>query len=149
MFRRVCILGLACAMAIAPQWCCCSLGTVMHRSTDGGMTIRGSTNHGSAVAAAPCCCCESTRAAAPLGEHDGDGTCPCRGKPRPWAQAAGDTAHVSFDTDSPWRDAGWLVAPLLPSEPIALIDSEHPPAALRPHRLAGRALLRAYCLLRC
>lgn len=135
--RTAVVLVSAVAVLAAPQWCCCALGVLPAAAPaeqarpDGG-----------------CCCCPAKSAvpACPAGAADHD-SCPCRSKPR---IAAADFGWSIGDAPPPAPSALDLRA--VGSTPWpAVPESDGPPVSLgrRPPARAGRALLRALCVLRC
>jgi hypothetical protein len=138
--RTIIALATAVAVIVGPQWCCCSLEALTP-------SIARQT------APAESCCCgpaaPTEQPACPDGAG-GRGSCPCRSKPR--------IAAVDF---------GWStvdpVCPMIPSGDHLLFFADVPmPWARQPvpavgrgrarggdAALAGRALLRALCVLRC
>jgi len=138
--RTIIALLTAVAVIAGPQWCCCSLDVLTPSSAR------------RTAPAEPCCCCPAApteQSPCPDGAG-GRGSCPCRSKPRIAA------ADFGWSTSDPF-------CPAMPSgdHPVFFADvpmpwAWHAGAAVAPSRdrggeaaLAGRALLRALCVLRC
>ena len=148
MVRRLLITALISASVLGPQWCCCSIGAV----------IQGAAGLAESAAAAPasqaCTCCaactEASRKAAAEDSAGRDGhSCPCREHRK---QAVANASSPLVAADSQGHAAAWWGIAIGPAhlavESAAVTPRGIAPPA-RPASLSGRALLRAYGILRC
>ena len=146
MVRRLLVTAIISASVLGPQWCCCSIGAV----------IQGAA--GLAVSAAPasqaCTCCaacnEATRKAAAEDSADRDGhSCPCREHRK---QAVADASSPPVAADPQGHAVAWSGIAIGPAL-LAVESAAATPLGIapshRPASLSGRALLRAYGILRC
>lgn len=144
MVRKILITALISASVLGPQWCCCSIGVV----------IQGAAGFTESAALAPasqaCVCCAActeafrTSTAEDSPERDGH-SCPCR-EHRKQAMASALCPLVNADAAAWW---GIAIGPApLAFESVAATPLGIAPSG-RPASLSGRALLRAYGILRC
>jgi len=144
MLRRILITALISASVLGQQWCCCSIGAV----------IQGAAGFAESAALAPapqaCACCaactEASRTSTAEDSPERDGhSCPCR-EHRKQAVANASCPLVKADA------AGWWGIAIEPA-PLAFESVAATPLGIapsgRPASLSGRALLRAYGILRC
>ncbi len=148
MVRRVLITALISASVLGPQWCCCSIGAV----------IRGAAGPAESAAAAPapqaceCCtaCTEASRIPAEKDSPERDGhSCPCREHRK---QVVANASCPLVAADSQGHAAAWGgiaigFAPLAVESAAVTLLGIAPSG--RPASLSGRALLRAYGIMRC
>ena len=144
MVRRFLITALISASVLGPQWCCCRIGAVIH----GAAGFAESAALAPASQACACCaaCIKASRTSTSEDSPERDGhSCPCREHRK---QAVANASYPLVDADAAaWWGIAIGLAPLA-FESVAATPLGIAPSG-RPASLSGRALLRAYGILRC
>lgn len=148
MVRRLLLTAIITASVLGPQWCCCSIGAVIQ----GAAGLVGSPALTPAPQACTCCaaCTEASRKAAADDSPDRDGhSCPCREHRK---QVVTGASYPLAAVDSQGSAAAWCGI-AIGAAPLAVENDVVAPSGIalsgRPASLWGRALLRAYGILRC
>lgn len=139
VFRHLIVLVICVALVVGQQCCCCVLAGGASTQRDDGC----------------CCCCAaaadplSTADAAPVPHQDDR---PCRCRDRGWSTAAANQASQSPSGAPITATWGVWIAALAATVPDlaggVVIAPDCRPAAGEPPPRSGRALLRAYGILR-